>query len=199
MRRLAASCEYFEIVFDRNAVLERLGENETRLGPGTRYKVRLELSTDGRMDVENIVIEEEPACSVIVFAPQRTSSRDIFVYHKTTRRDLYNRVHAEARQRGYADAVFENERGEITEGAISNIFIEKDGALLTPPVRCGLLPGVYREHVLATNPRARECVLRREDLQRADTIYMCNAVLGLRVVTLAADRFSPAPLDSPLP
>ena len=77
-----------------------------------------------------------------------------------------------------------NERGELTEGAISNLFIEKAGKLLTPPVECGLLPGVYRRHLLETRANTEEHVLHPEDLQQADAVYLCNAVRGLRRVEI---------------
>ncbi len=79
---------------------------------------------------------------------------------------------------------FLNLRGEVTEGAISNIFIEKDGRWLTPPVECGLLPGVYRRHLLETRPEIEQRVLHEEDLRTADAIYLTNAVRGLRRVEI---------------
>jgi para-aminobenzoate synthetase / 4-amino-4-deoxychorismate lyase len=80
--------------------------------------------------------------------------------------------------------VFLNERDEVTEGAISNIFIEKDGRMFTPPLHCGVLPGVYRRHLLQTRPKIEERVLTLEDLRGADAIYVSNAVRGLRKVQI---------------
>ena len=68
--------------------------------------------------------------------------------------------------RGFDDALFMNERGEVTEGAISNVFMEKDGRWLTPPVECGLLAGVYRRHLLETRAGVEERVLIAEDCVR---------------------------------
>ncbi|MFB3812633.1 MAG: aminodeoxychorismate synthase component I [Terriglobales bacterium] len=192
LQRLAASCEYFAFPWDAEALLEHLRANELALLRGTCYKVRVLLGADGQVQVENFAISDEPVPNSVMLAPQRTHSDDIFLYHKTTRRELYNRIYTVARERGHADAIFQNERGEITEGAISNIFIEKDGMLLTPPTESGLLAGVYRAQVLATDARARECVLRLSDLQAADAIYICNAVRGLMKVQLAADGALPA-------
>ena len=79
-----------------------------------------------------------------------------------------------------------NERGEITEGATHNVFIERSGLLLTPPVSCGLLGGIYRQRLLQEHPRAREELLYVEDLLGAEKIYICNAIRGLRHVQLAA-------------
>ena len=86
--------------------------------------------------------------------------------------------------------LFLNLRGEVTEGAISNIFIEKDGRWFTPPIECGLLPGVYRRHLLETRPEIEERVLFEEDLRHADAIYLANAVRGLRRVEIELVRES---------
>ena len=89
------------------------------------------------------------------FAPQRTDPADAMLYHKTTHRPLYQPAFAQAAAAGFDDVLFLNVRGEVTEGAISNVFIEKDGRWATPPVECGLLAGVYRRHLLATRPEMR--------------------------------------------
>jgi para-aminobenzoate synthetase/4-amino-4-deoxychorismate lyase len=62
--------------------------------------------------------------------------------------------------------------------------------LFTPPVDCGLLAGVYRQHVLATNPAAEERILTLKDLLDADAVYICNAVRGLRKVTVVQGKAS---------
>jgi para-aminobenzoate synthetase/4-amino-4-deoxychorismate lyase len=77
-----------------------------------------------------------------------------------------------------------NLRGEVTEGAISNVFVEKDGRWSTPPVECGLLAGVFRRHLLATRPEMEERVLFLNDLRQADGVYLANAVRGMRRVQI---------------
>ena len=86
----------------------------------------------------------------------------------------------EAVDGGFDNVLFLNQRGEVTEGAISNVFMEKDGKWLTPPVDCGLLAGVYRRHLLETRAGIEERVLTEEDLRRADAVFLANAVRGLR-------------------
>ena len=78
--------------------------------------------------------------------------------------------------------VFLNERDEICEGARTNLFVERDGVLLTPPLACGLLPGVFREHLLAQG-RAREAVLRLADL--SGDFFLGNSLRGLLRARLA--------------
>ena len=81
------------------------------------------------------------------------------------------------------DVIFCNARGEVCEGARSNVFIERDGILLTPPERCGLLPGVMRRHLLDRG-LAVERILSRDDLLKAPAVYLANALRGLFRVTL---------------
>ncbi len=73
----------------------------------------------------------------VCIAPQRTDSRDRMLFHKTTHRPLYASAFKAASEAGFCDVLFLNERGEVTEGAISNIFIEKAGRWFTPPISCG--------------------------------------------------------------
>jgi para-aminobenzoate synthetase/4-amino-4-deoxychorismate lyase len=101
-------------------------------------------------------------------------------YHKTTHRPLYAEALKEAQSAGLDEVLFFNLRNELTESAIHNVFIQKAGRLLTPPIMCGLLPGIQRRHILASDPNAAEQILMLEDLRQADRIYLCNAVRGLR-------------------
>ena len=93
-------------------------------------------------------------------------------------------MYQKAIRNGFLDVVFMNEKKEITEGAISNIFVLKDQVYLTPPVTCGLLNGIYRQHLLKTLPNIREQVLYIKDLLEADTIFISNVVKGLKEVEL---------------
>ncbi|MGB3339289.1 MAG: aminotransferase class IV, partial [Devosia sp.] len=71
-----------------------------------------------------------------------------------------------------------NERGELAEGSITNLFLERNGALLTPPLTSGLLPGTLRAELLASG-RAAEQVLTLVDLETAQAIWLGNSVRGL--------------------
>ena len=74
--------------------------------------------------------------------------------------------------------LFLNERDEVCEGARCNVFLERDGGLLTPPLSSGLLPGTLRAHLLASG-RAKESVLRLTDFAEGAKFYMGNSVRGL--------------------
>jgi para-aminobenzoate synthetase/4-amino-4-deoxychorismate lyase len=131
---------------------------------------------------ENSISNAKPVRACI--ASQRTDPQDPMLFHKTTHRPLYAEALKSATQAGFDEVLFLNLRGEVTEGAISNIFIQKDGRWFTPPIECGLLAGVHRRHILETQPDVEEKVFYPHDLRRADAIYLSNAVRGLRPVVI---------------
>ena len=85
----------------------------------------------------------------------------------------------EAFRRGAFDAVMRNYRGELSECSTSNLFVVKDGALLTPPLEAGLLAGITREFVLELAPEAgiaaREIALRDPDLLGAEECFLTSS------------------------
>ena len=121
----------------------------------------------------------EPLCYAVSDRP--VSSGDRFLYHKTTRRGFYDEELARLRAATDCDEVlFVNERGELTEGSWTNLFVRRGRKLLTPPVACGLLDGALRRELLQTRPgEVEEAVLRREDLARAEAVFLGNSVRGL--------------------
>jgi para-aminobenzoate synthetase/4-amino-4-deoxychorismate lyase len=153
-------------------------------------KVRLLLDPEGGLRIESEIlpgstIQPEGAANPaakparIRISAERTDPRDRMLFHKTTHRPVYAAAYGAATEAGFDDVLFLNLRGEVTEGAISNIFIEKNGQWLTPPVGCGLLAGVFRRHLLETRPGIEEKVLYPGDLRQADAVYLTNAVRGL--------------------
>lgn len=180
--RLGDSAAYFDYVFVRDSIRAALHELAASFPSGRPRRVRLLLHSDGRLHLEHAALEEPAQPLRVCIAAARTDAGDRFLYHKTTRRPLYAGAFEAASASGFADVLFLNQDGEVTEGAISNVFIEKDGRWATPPVACGLLPGVYRRHMLATHPEVEERILTLDDLREADAVYLANAVRGLRRV-----------------
>jgi para-aminobenzoate synthetase/4-amino-4-deoxychorismate lyase len=180
--RLMDSAEYFEFPCERTQVKTALEEHAHSFALGTSRKVRLLLGVEGDLHISNEMLQKSGADSParVCIAAERTDSRDRWLYHKTTRRAVYAEAYTRASGNGFDDMLFLNEREEITEGAISNVFVEKDGRILTPPVDCGVLAGVYRRYMLQTRPEIEERFLMLDDLRRSDAVYICNAVRGLR-------------------
>jgi len=152
------------------------------LPPIEQRRVRLLLSADGHYDIEPGEITGPSGDLRVRIAARRILSTDPWRAHKTTRRAVYDREFAQARASGSHEVLFMNERDELAEGAISNLFIEIAGQLYTPPLSAGALPGVFREHLMKTRANVTERTLRIEDLALASTIYLGNAVRDLRSV-----------------
>jgi len=119
--------------------------------------------------------------------PEPVQSGDRFLRHKTTRRSLYNHAAQVSRERGYIDAIFHNERGVVTEGAISNVVVKDGDSWLTPPVDAGVLPGVYRTSLLKRMPEIQVVEFSVERLLSADEVWLTNAVRGMRRVAIEVE------------
>lgn len=149
------------------------------------FRVRLTLAHDGKCRLRASPLPDEPAQAWrVVLAAEALPVDDYLLRHKTTARARYDRALAAlATQPAVFDAIFCNSRGEVCEGARSNVFVERDGVLLTPPLACGLLPGVLRRTLLESG-QAVEQVLWRDDLWQASALYVGNALRGLLPVVL---------------
>lgn len=180
--RLESSASYFDFAFDRKAVLSQLDEVSRAFAVGGRYRVRLLLGPSGDVTVDSSAFRVERSIGHVKLSPECTSSTDVFLRHKTTWREMYDRQYAEARADGFDEVLFTNEKGEVTEGAINNLFIEQAGKLLTPPLTSGVLPGIFRRHLLETCATAEESILTVENLKTADAVFLCNSVRGIRKV-----------------
>ncbi len=180
--RMEASAAYFDFLFDREAVTSQLIKLSQGFARVQHHRVRLLLDSAGRTTVTEARLLPETSRGCVSFAKERTFSGDVFLRHKTTLREVYDRLYREAREDGLDDVLFLNERDEVTEGAISTLFILREGKLLTPPLRSGVLPGVYRRHLLESDPAVQECVLTLEDLRLSESVFLANSIRGLRQV-----------------
>src|SRR6266850_4178176 len=162
LRRLAASAAHFGFALDLEGARQRLTAFAIEL-PKTPRKVRLELSANGDLFLEQVDVK--PSTPVRVpLARDPVDSRDEFLRHKTSRRGVYD---AALRARpGAPDVLLWNERGELTESCAANLVVELDGQRLTPPVGSGLLPGTFRAELLEQGA-IREEVLPLKALERA--------------------------------
>ncbi len=158
LERLRRAAEYFGFRFPE----EEINETLPRIAAGT-FKVRLVLWKDGQIEPQISRIEKADSVKNIGLASSSVDSSDRFLYHKTTRRP------------GGDGLVFWNERGEITESSIANVVVSIDGELFTPPIDCGLLPGVFRKHLLAEG-KIKERVITIEEFLNAHQFYLINSV-----------------------
>lgn len=190
--RLEDSAAYFDFRCDRAEIRTRLLTQTKSFPCLGAHKIRLLLLPSGSLFLRHdpLSIPSDSALAElprVVLSTERTNSKDRMFFHKTTERKFYKDALGAAQRAGFDEILFLNNREEVTEGAISNLLIEKDGRWFTPPVECGLLPGVYRRHLLETRPEIEERVLHLDDLRNASAIYLTNALRGLRKVTIDWD------------
>lgn len=176
--RIAASCAYFGFPFEREAARALVVEACLALPPGL-HRVRLTAGSGGAR-VESAPLAPVPAEPVrVLLAATPTRSDDLFLRHKTSVRSRYDAAWRAAEAHGAFDALFFNERGELTEGGRSNVFVRIDGRWFTPPLACGLLPGVVRAVMLGAPAwKASERVITRAMLEQAEDIVVCNSLRG---------------------
>ncbi len=173
------SAESFNIPFNRREAIEALSKAVASAPP--RLRVRLLLNEDGTLECTTAPLPPGHGQWRFAISPHRVNSADALLRHKTTWRGLYE---SELTRIGTDEVLFRNERGELCEGARSNIFLRIGGELLTPARECGLLPGILREELLEQG-RAREAVLTLEDLASAEDAYFGNSLRGLvKAVTI---------------
>ncbi|MCK6411872.1 MAG: aminodeoxychorismate synthase component I [Azonexus sp.] len=186
LARLAGSAAWFGFACELPAVVATLRELAADKAIGD-WRVRLTLGKDGRPEVAAFpLLPEAEGPRRAWLAAETIDADDPLRRHKTTERGLYDAaLQRIAGDPALFDVVFLNQRGELAEGARSNLFVERDGILLTPPLRSGALPGVLRGELLASG-RAREAVLYPADLR--DGFWLGNALRGLhRISTLEAE------------
>jgi para-aminobenzoate synthetase/4-amino-4-deoxychorismate lyase len=182
LARLQSSAAHFGYPFERGKVLQALSDEVEKLDADV-HMARLLLAEDGAITVTSSPIELPSRDTVWRFAisDQRVDEKEPLFFHKTTRRQFYDReLERQKALTGCDEVVFLNKKGELTEGTRTNLFLELDGRLFTPALTCGLLPGTLREELIDL-PRAAasEAILNLADLTRADRIYLGNSVRGL--------------------
>ena len=200
LERLVESAGYFSYPLELEKVSEALHELTADFGstaPLKSQRVRLTLSRAGEVEItlseldENSPPDVDPAAIMqqktgkdlprVIFSSKNTDSHSVYLFHKTTLRKLYNDERVQAvDEKGYYEVLFMNDKGEVTEGSYTNIFLQREGRLITPPVSCGLLPGVLRRYLLQQYQElVVEEVLTRSDLEQAEAVYVGNSVRGL--------------------
>jgi para-aminobenzoate synthetase/4-amino-4-deoxychorismate lyase len=171
LARMENSARVFGLAFDLTAAKAVL--EQAVAGRAGALRVRLTLNEAGLRHATAHDLPPNPAHWTYAISPERTHSSDLLLRHKTSWRDLYD---GEVKRLGTDEVIFCNQRGELTEGARSNIFIKRDGILLTPPLDAGVLEGRLRAELI-TQGKAREAILTPDDL--AGEVWFGNSLRGL--------------------
>jgi para-aminobenzoate synthetase/4-amino-4-deoxychorismate lyase len=180
LERLRESAAYFDMPFGVERAIGSLANSAPDHSAAPSI-VRLLLSADGSIRCESTPLIESALPVRLTLAPTPVDSADVFLFHKTTHRSVYEA--ARAARPGADDVVLWNERGEITETTIANIVVDIDGEMFTPPVSCGVLAGTFRAALVAAGT-VQERVITIEMLQQCRQIYVINSVRRWRTAVL---------------
>jgi 4-amino-4-deoxychorismate lyase len=178
MARLAASARELGFELSPAGIDHALRD---AVGGDAPLRVRLTLARDGKSEVttQPFTPLAPDAVWTLRIAEARLDANDPLLRHKTTRRTVYDAARAEFSREEADEVILLNQYGQVCEGTITNVFVDMgDGVLLTPPLRCGLLPGVLRGEMLESG-KAKEAVLTEDDLRRANAIFVGNSLRGL--------------------
>jgi para-aminobenzoate synthetase / 4-amino-4-deoxychorismate lyase len=181
MTRLRQAAQTFGFYVPERAIKEELDAYIKHRPQTETRRLRLQLNNDGTFSLADFAIPAVPEQPFVTISAARIDSSSLFRRHKTTQRELYEIEYAHAVEQGAYEVLFLNEHGRIAEAARHNVFIRKNGKLLTPPIAEGALPGILRQSMQA---ELTEQALTLADLKSADAIYIGNAVRGLTEVKL---------------
>jgi para-aminobenzoate synthetase/4-amino-4-deoxychorismate lyase len=180
LARLTSSARYFDFRVSEARVREALAAHASAHPGGTPRRARLLVSRGGGVRVESRELSETRGTRRVALARTPVDRRERFLYHKTTRRGVYESRRAE--RPGAFDVLLQNEEGELTEFTTGNVVLEIDGRRWTPPRDCGLLAGTLCGALLRAG-EISERVLTEEDLARASRVWLVNGVRGWVEVT----------------
>ena len=170
--RLRAGCAAVGFALDDARVMAVLA----RLPRSRVLRARLAVDAAGQVALTHQPLPPNPEVWQVILSDHRLDSGDPWLRVKTSHRPVYERARV-ALPAGVDEAILLNEGGEVCEGTITSLFLRRGGRLLTPPLSCGLLPGVLRRSLLEAG-RAEEARLMPDDLHDGD-IVMGNALRGL--------------------
>lgn len=182
LSRLRDSAAYFGFLWDESSLVVQLEQIAQRL-PQVAHKVKIFVSRQGQISHEwdALPVLAAPGTVKVRLALSPVQSGNQFLYHKTTRREVYTQALAQIPE--CDDVVLWNERGEITESTRANVVIRIHGKLVTPPVSCGLLAGTFRNWLIEKG-ELTEKIISLADFERAEARFLINSVRKWQAVEL---------------
>jgi para-aminobenzoate synthetase / 4-amino-4-deoxychorismate lyase len=168
LARMQDSADYFDFPFSSAEFENQLDGLARGFTSPQRVRVLLDKFGNFRTDARDFQTQEK--VFKVRLADKPINSKDVFLFHKTTQREMYPPIPA-----GYDDLLLWNENEELTEFTIGNLVVKIDGRLFTPPISCGLLAGTFRSHLLETGI-VSERVIRKDEVGRCSKIFLVNSI-----------------------
>ena len=162
LERLRKASRYFAYPFDPEILRQKIEAECQTCDANQDYRLRISISKSGEIEVDRQVLT--PLSTSFCQAQlclQESNLQQAFTYFKTT-----HRPHLSL---GEQEKIYHNKSGELLETSIGNLVLKIAGKLYTPPIRLGILPGIYRQHLLETG-QVEEKVLTLSDLCQAEAI-----------------------------
>ena len=176
IERLRTASRYFAFPFDAEDLKQKIEEECRACDYRQDYRLRISLGKSGEIELSRQVLTPlGPSFCQAKLCLQEANLQQAFTYFKTSYRPHLSL--------GEQEKIYHNQRGELLETSIGNLVLKIAGKLYTPSIRLGILPGIYRQHLLETG-QIEEKVLTLADLVQAEAIYGCNAVRALYKLSL---------------
>ncbi|MEO7840236.1 MAG: aminodeoxychorismate synthase component I, partial [Anaerolineales bacterium] len=173
LERMLDSADYFDYPVSREKIEEYLDQISARFTSSQRVRLLLDRSGAYRSETAPFKLLENHLPLKVCLAKQPIDSDNVFLFHKTTKRDFYESARRDAPD--YDDVLLYNELGELTEFTIGNLVVEQDNKLFTPPLSCGVLAGTFRAQLLETDEVTKRTI-RVKELKDCTQIFMVNSV-----------------------
>lgn len=176
LERLRTASRYFAFPYDAEDLRQKIEAECQSCDIDQDYRLRISLSKSGEIELSRQILTPLSLhfCQAKLCL-QEANLQQAFTYFKTTYRPHLNL--------GEQEIIYHNKSGELLETSIGNLVLKIAGKLYTPPIRLGILPGIYRQYLLETG-QVEEKVLTLTDFAQAEAIYGCNAVRGLYELSL---------------
>jgi para-aminobenzoate synthetase/4-amino-4-deoxychorismate lyase len=171
--RILDSAKYFDIPITKERLEEYLDQISARFS--TPQRVRVLLGRGGELSFESRLfkITEANQALHICLAKEPIDSSNVFLFHKTTQRDVYDNA-----RKGFEvfdDVLLYNESNELTEFTIGNLVVELNDQMVTPPISCGVLAGTFRSYLMETG-QIQERIIPIDQLKKCTKIYRINSI-----------------------
>ncbi|MGK0298646.1 MAG: branched-subunit amino acid aminotransferase/4-amino-4-deoxychorismate lyase [Gammaproteobacteria bacterium] len=180
LARLKSSAEHFSWQYDENDLQRQLDVCVEGLDRAP-HLIRVLVNQNGNIILSVKLSSENRTAVRAGLAKQCIDVENDFIYHKTTRREIYEA--ATTGMSEFDEVLLWNAKGEVTESCTSNILFELENNMYTPPLSCGLLPGTLRANLLEEGSIKERSILTHQ-LQDCSKIYLINSAIGWREVIL---------------
>ena len=180
LERLKKSAEHFLFCYNEKMLRRNLASVTSELNGKKRIKLIL-----NKWGESNVIVKSYPTSPEkikVIVSEKKVSSENTFQYFKSNNRALYDVEFEKYKAKDFFDVIFLNEKGQLTEGAISNIFVKQSDRWITPAINCGLLAGIERKLWLSSDMNAVEGILYLQDLLSCEEIVLTNSLRGRTTV-----------------